>query len=261
MELETIQEAFGWVATGITVLSFLFPVFPYLNVIRGRLNFDDTPSFQVTTCYVNYFCWYVYGDMIFSDQIKYCFMVGCIINLILMVVYLAFEVKSYLVDSILNTLILITGTWALYRALTIIIDDDRIVGKICIGTACITFYTPIQTIYKVVKEKNYRLIPIYNCYLILFYGICWVVYGVFITDFYVVFPNAISIIISLVAMIIYMNYRRKYPAIGERDFSSTIGIETSTNEDLPKKEDSPIKMEEVGETSGKEKPVKIITKN
>ena len=82
MELETIQEAFGWVATGITVVSFLFPVFPYLNVIRGRLNFDDTPSFQVTTCYVNYFCWYVYGDMIFSDQIKYCFMVGCIINLI-----------------------------------------------------------------------------------------------------------------------------------------------------------------------------------
>ncbi len=260
MELETIQETFGWIATGITVISFIFPVFPYLNVIRGKLGFDDTPSFAVTTCYVNCFIWYIYGDMIFSDQIKYCFMIGSIINLILMVIYLAFEVKSYLVDAILNTLILITGTWALYRALTIIIDDDRIVGKICIGTACIVFYSPVQTIYRVIKEKNYRLIPIYNCYFVLAYGICWVIYGVFITDFYVVFPNAISIIISLIAVFIYCNYKRKYPVIGERDFSSTIGIETSTTEE-PKKEENPIKMEEVVETSGKEKPVKIITKN
>ena len=143
---------------------------------------------------------------------------------------------------------------------TLRVDDDRIVGKICIGTACIVFYTPVQTIYRVIKEKNYRLIPIYNCYFVLAYGICWVIYGVFITDFYVVFPNAISIIISLIAVFIYCNYKRKYPVIGERDFSSTIGIETSTTEE-PKKEENPIKMEEVVETSGKEKPVKIITKN
>ena len=160
----------------------------------------------------------------------------------------------------MNTLILITGSWALYRALTIIIDDDRIVGKICVGTSLIVFLSPIQIIYKVIKEKNYRLIPIYNCYLIFLYAICWVVYGIFITDFYVVFPNAIAIVLSLVEIIIYLSYKRKYPAIGERDFSSTIGIETTTNEEGTKKEEPPIKMDEE-DVKGKEKPVKIITKN
>ena len=161
----------------------------------------------------------------------------------------------------MNTLILITGTWALYRALTIIIDDDRIVGKICIGTSCVVFLSPIQIIYKVIKEKNYILIPIYNCYLIFLYSICWVVYGIFITDFYVVFPNAIAIVLALVEIIIYLNYKRKYPGIGEREFSSTIGIETTANEEASKKEDSSsIKMEEVDDKV-KEKPVKIITKN
>jgi uncharacterized protein with PQ loop repeat len=259
--METVQECFGWAGTGITVLSFLFPVFPYINVLKGKLDFESTPAVLVTTCYVNYFCWYIYGDMIFSDQIKYCYMIGGIVNLILMIIYLAYEVKRYLVDSILNTLILITGTWALYRALTIIIDDDRIVGKICIGTSFIVFLSPIQIIYKVIKEKNYILIPIYNCYLIFLYSICWVVYGIFITDFYVVFPNAIAIVLALVEIIIYLNYKRKYPGIGEREFSSTIGIETTANEEANKKEDSSsIKMEEVDDKV-KEKPVKIITKN
>ena len=199
--------------------------------------------------------------MIVSDQIKYCYMIGGIVNLILMIIYLAYEVKKYLVDSILNTLILITGTWALYWALTFIIEDDRIVGKICIGTSCVVFLSPIQIIYKVIKEKNYILIPIYNCYLIFLYSICWVVYGIFITDFYVVFPNAIAIVLALVEIIIYLNYKRKYPGIGEREFSSTIGIETTANEEASKKEDSSsIKMEEVDDKV-KEKPVKIITKN
>ena len=254
--METVQECFGWAATAITVLSFLSPVFPYINVLKGKLNFEDTPAVLVTTCYVNYFCWYIYGDMIFSDQIKYCYMIGGIVNLVLMIIYLAYEVKKYLVDSILNTLILITGTWALYRALTIIIDDDRIVGKICIGTSCIVFLSPIQIIYKVIKEKNYILIPIYNCYMVFLYAICWVVYGIFITDFYVVFPNALNIVLSLVQIIMYVHYSRKFPAIGQREFSSTIGIETTSN-DEPKKEETPIKIDEVSETKGKEKPVKI----
>ena len=142
--METFQEITGWIGCGITVLSFIFPIFPYLNVLRGKISFEDTPAVFVTISYinytfssyayyfditggkdVNYFCWYVYGDMIFSDQLKYAYIIGSGINLILMIIYLAYEVKKYLVDSILNTLILITGTWALYRALTIIIDDDR----------------------------------------------------------------------------------------------------------------------------------------
>ena len=259
--METVQECFGWAGTCLTVLSFISPVFPFLNVIKGKLNFEDTPGVLVTTSYLNYFCWYIYGDMIFSDQIKYAYMIGSGINIILMIIYLAYEVRKYLVDAILNTLILITGTWALYRALTIIIDDDRIVGKICIGTSCLVFLSPIQIIYKVIKEKNYILIPFYNCLFVFFYAICWVVYGILITEFYVVFPNAIAIILSLIEIIIFLNFKRKYPTIGERDFSSTIGIESNPNEETSKKEEAPIKMDEDVEDKGQEKPVKIVEKN
>ena len=257
--MDSLQEGVGWGAACLTVLYHLAPIEPFLRVLRGKLNFEDTPGVFVTTCYVNCFVWYVYGDMIFSDQIKYSYLVASCISLLLMVIYLIYELRKYLVDSILNALIIITGTWAVYRALTIIIDDDRIVGKICIGTTLVVFLTPIQTLYKVIKEKNYILIPFYSSIVYLFASIIWVVYGVMITEFYIVAPNAAGIIISLIQIFIYLNFKRKYPIIGERDISSTIGIETSGMEES-KKEEPSVKIDDDKPAKTKEKPVKIVSK-
>ena len=257
--MDKVQEISGWLAMAVTTCSFLFPVFPYLNVLRGRMNYEDTPSFFVISSYINYFCMYVYGDLVFSDQVKYCYLVGSIINCVLMVIYLVYEIRRYLVDTILNALILITGTWALYRCLTIIIDDDRIVGKICILTFCVVFITPIQILYRVLKERNYNLIPIYNCWVSLCFSSLWIVYAIFISDFYILFPNIINIILSLAQIAVYINLSRKYPAIGQKEFSSTIGIETTTNEEI-KNVEGQIKIDEDMDDK-KEKPVKIINKN
>jgi len=140
------------------------------------------------------------------------------------------------------------------------IDDDRTVGKICILTFFIVFITPIQILYRVLKERNYNLIPIYNCWLSLVFSICWVVYAIYLSDFYILFPYIVYIIISLAQIVVYINLSRKYPAIGQREFSSTIGIETSGNEEI-KKEETQVKIDEEVDVKAKEKPVKIITKN
>ena len=258
--MDKLEDICGWVAACLTVCYYLAPVLPFINVLKGKLYFEDTPGVCVTTCYVNCFVWYIYGDMIFSDQIKYANCISAGVSLCLMVIYLIYELKKYLIDSILNALILITGTWAVYRALTIIIDDDRIVGKICIGTSIVVFLTPVQVVYRVIKEKNYILIPIYSAWVYLCACTIWIVYGIMITDVYVVCPNVMGAILSCVQIVIYLNYKKKYPAIGERDFSSTIGIETTGTEDS-KKDESAIKIDEDSQHQQNEKPVKIVSKN
>ena len=139
------------------------------------------------------------------------------------------------------------------------IDDDRIVGKICIGTTIVMYLTPIQIVYRVIKEKNYILIPICAAFVYLLACMAWIAYGVLITDYYVICTHSAGIILSLVQIIVYCNFKRKYPAIGEKDFTSTIGIETSGIEES-KKEEPPIKIDDDSQTQIKEKPVKIITK-
>ena len=257
--MDTVQEVIGWVACGLNVLYHLAPVSPFFKVLRGKLNFEDTPGVFVTTCYVNSFVWYIYGDMIFSDQVKNSFGIAACASLALIIIYLLFELKKYTIDSILNALILLTGTWAVYRALTIIIDDDRIVGKICIGTTIIMYLTPIQIVYRVIKEKNFILIPICSALIYLLACIAWIAYGVLITDIYVICTHSAGVILSFVKIVVYCNFKRKYPAIGEKDFTSTIGIETSGMEET-KKEEAPIKIDEDSQNEIKEKPVKIITK-
>ena len=207
MEAKT-RESFGWIATCLTMCFYISPVIPFINVFRKKISYEDTPAIIVTTSYVNCLCWYIYGDMIYSNQIKYCNLIGAVSSLILVCIYLLFELKKYTLDAILNSLIIITGTYSIYRGFTLIIDDDDIIGKICIATSCIVFLSPIQLIYRVIKEKNYNLIPIYTAYVSLASTSCWVAYGIFITDINVIFPNIIGLILAIIQIIIFQNYKK-----------------------------------------------------
>ena len=250
--MDFIQECIGWLGACMNVCFYLSPVTPFINVLKGKINFEDTPGIYVTTCYVNCFLWYIYGDMIFSDQVKISNMISSIICLLLMLIYIIFEIRRYFLDAVLNLLILLTGSWAVYRALTIIIDDDRIVGNICIGTTLIIFLSPIQILYKVCNDKNYNLIPVFSACIYFLNSFFWLIYSIFIKDFYLGFPNALGIILSCIEIIVFLNFKKKYLGIGERVTDSTIDIVTGNIDDSKKEDTSLKKMEE--------KPVEIVTK-
>lgn len=260
MDNNNIQEIFGWVATCLTMCFFISPVIPFINVFRGKLSYEDTPAIVVSVSYINCFCWYIYGKMIISEQIKMCNMIGAISSLILMCIYLIYEVRKYTLDAILNVLIIITGSYATYKALTILINDTGIIGKICNCTSIIVFLSPIQLIYRVVKEKNFILIPIYTAYVSLFASSCWIIYGFLFHNIYIVFPNSFGLLLAIIQIIVYFHYKKKFSGVGEREFTSTIGIESSTSEEGKKDESTNIKIDE-DQSNEKEKPVKIISKN
>ena len=88
-----IEENIGWAVAFLVVLYFSTPVTTFLNVLRGKILFEDSPGLFVTTCYINCFSWYIYGDLIFSDQIKYSYLVGAYISLLLIIIYLIYEFK------------------------------------------------------------------------------------------------------------------------------------------------------------------------
>ena len=258
--MDNFEDAFGWIATCITVCLFFFPAIPFLNVIKGKLNYEDAPGIFVSASYVNYFCWYIYGDLIFSDQVKYCNCLGAMCCFCLICIYLAYEIRKYTLDAILNALIIVTGSYAVYRGFTIVLDDDVIVGKICNVTAAIVYLSPIQIIYRVFRDKNnYILIPIYAVVISALSTGCWVLYGIAITDVYIIISYTIGLILALIQICIYVIYKRKNPIFGEKvSTTSTIDIENNANDD--KKESTTIKGDDDMQNMTKEKPVKIETK-
>ena len=256
--MDSVEDVFGWIATCLTMCFYISPVIPFINVFKGKITYEDTPGVLITASYANCFCWYIYGDMIFSDQVKICNGIGAVSSLCLIFIYLAYEIRKYTLDAILNALIILTGSYAVYRGLTIVVDDDAVVGKICNVTAIIVFLSPILIIYRVLKEKyNYYLIPIYTAWVSLFSTGCWIIYGIMISDVYIMIPNIIGIILAVIQITVFIIFKKKNPTIpssGEREReTSAIDIDNSIDE---RKESTNINSEDMQNIS-KEKPVAI----
>ena len=251
--MDKSNEFVGWIAATLSLVYYISPIVPFFNVLKGKLYFEDSPGVLVTCCYINCLVWFIYGKIISNIKIEYSNLISGCFCIVFLTIYLCYEIKKYLLDTILNALILISGTWSIYRILANIIDDDQVVGKFCFCTAIVHYIFPIYIIYRVIKEKNYFLIKVYSSTAYFFACICWVIYGILIKDDYIVYPHAIGAVLYLILIIVYLCYKRKYPLIGKKDLSSTIGIEISGNEEGRKQES--IKID--SQPKGRIKRVKI----
>ena len=252
-----LEDSVGWAGCLFTTCFYILQLGPFIKILKKKLYFEEAPGFFISSCYANSFIWMIYGEMIFSDQLRITNIISCFICLIGIIVYLFYEIKKYTFDSILNFLILFMASWAGYKYLTIVIDDDRLVGKLCMCSSLVIYSYFSFIIYRVIKEKNYFLINFSQIIIYFVSCIIWLFYGIIAKDLYVVCPYAVGAVISLIQISIYINYEKKYPAIEEKDLITSIGIESSGKEDN-KKDENEIKIEE--DISNKEQPVKIVSK-
>ena len=261
--MDVIKKCFGWLAFSINITFYLSPLSPFVNVIKGKINFEETLGLYVTTSYINCLIFYIYGRMRNNTLIKISYMISGIISLILLSIYLIFESKRYLCDSILNTFFIVMGTWAIYRALILIIDKVKIVGYISIFTTFLLFLSPILKLSKAFKEKNYNLFPFFSSWRYLFSSISWLVYAIFLRDYFLLTSNIIGIIFSLFNIFIYIFYKKKHSKhsriIERRNSNGKINSSNGGN-DENKKEEIPIKLEDDCQAQNDEKPVNIINK-
>ena len=259
-DIDDVNDGIAWVAAFFTVIFYIPKIAPFINVLQGMVNFEDTPGFNITICYINCFFWFMYGDMLFSDQMRYGYMVACIICLISMGIYLIYEIRKYFVDTILNFLILTSASWGLYRYLTGDFDNDALLGMVCIFSSILVYLFTIYNIYKVIKDKNYKLIHYYNTIIHLLAVLCWCIYGIIDKDYYIAIPYGFGIILCSIEIILYKKYKKKYPSLQKSlNLNNTIGIENTGNEEN-KKEETFIKNDDDIQGKIKTKPVKIINK-
>ena len=228
------EEIFGWIGALLTMNFFFSPIFPFINVYKGKLKYEDTPTTLITTSYFNCLTWYIYGTLIDSKQIKICNIIGCCASLLFITIYLLYEIREYPIDAVLNALLVIAATCAGYRVLTVLFDDPGIVGKIGTFASIVVFISPLLLVYKVLREKNYRLISIISAIFFILSGGCWFVYGLMKKDYYISGANSVSIFIGFLQVIVWNKLNQKYQIIGQENEPRTIDIEDN---DVKKQED------------------------
>ena len=247
----------GWAAIGLSTCFYLSLAVPFFKVLRCKLNFEYTPIALVNTIYVDCVSWYIYGTKLSCDQIILGHKIGACCSLVLICIYLAFELKKYLVDTILNALILILGTLVLHKGLSMVIEDAQMVGKICVGTKLITFCIPALMVFRVFKEKNYGLISLNNTIICCAACSAWCLFGKCTNDMNAMCANVIAVLLCLAQICVYFSFKNKYAYSGP---TSTIGIDQPSTEEIKKEENSSINIDEENQEKAKEKPVRIVTK-
>ena len=205
-------NSYIWAATSLTALFYVSLVTPFFKIFKGQMKYKDAPIFVIYVSYINCILWIIYGNMIISSQIRICNIIGAFSTFILIFIYLSYSIRKYILDSVLNAIIVLYGTFVLYNYLTVIITDKaHIIGKFCICAKFCVFISPIQLIFRVINEKNYILIPIYASFVSFLSGICWVLYGFYIEDINVVIPNTVGIILGIIQFYVFFYYKKYYP--------------------------------------------------
>lgn len=270
IDKESFADFFGWVAAIMTIYFFIVPIVPFYKVIKGKLNYEETPGAYITLVYLNCLCWYVYGDYIYSDQMKLCYLVGIITSFILLAIYLLFEQRKYTHDAILNAVIIINATLVIYKGLNIVVDDVDNIARICLAISLPILFYPIYTIYQVIKRRNYNIIPYKTSWYSMAVSLCWIIYSVLFDEFYIILPNVFIYILSSIQVFLYYRYKKIY-TINDDNTISIISFEKPKEEmEKEEKEDKKEKKEKKNSANKKrndqeesqpvleEKPVQII---
>ena len=265
--MSSLIETFGWLSAILTMTTFVSPIAPFIKVVKGKLEYENTPTFLIGTGYCNCFAWYCYGIYYENPQLKFCSIIGVIVYLIFIIIYLAYETKKYLFDAILNALILLNGTWAAYRTLAGLLTELELLEKVCIGTTCAFNIYPLYLIYKVVREKNHKLISDFTAIGTIASGFFWIVYGLRKANYFFVKWQILGIVVSIAEISVYYIYKNKFPVSDQINEIPTVDIEITGNEEANNKNADTVDIiadkidDDADETDKiKEKPVEISSK-
>ena len=204
---EKTQEIIGWIAFSFSLYFIIKPLVTFYKLVKGKIPLDQTPITFVSLFYISCFCWYLYSDMLYSTQIRLINLIGIISNGFLIIIYLIHELKNFFIDSVLNLLILISGSYLIYLTLQNIVENEETIGKICLGIVSLLSFFQIRTIIKIKNDKNINTIPICQAWYTLITVSIWGCYGYMIGELYVVFPQILFGICSFIQISFFAYYK------------------------------------------------------
>ena len=196
MDLPTIVS---WIGTVIGIILNISPIVMFYSIIKGRNKIEIVPESMLIfniLCSSLWACyWYLQVDK-FVPFFSSAF--GLALSEIFSLIYLFFlaekDWKKYFLYAFLEINLVLEFNYALL----FIIKDYIIVGNIAMVVNIITYITPGQKIYQVIKTRNYNLIPISSTLSGSLCTLAWLIFGLLIWDIRTIIPNGLGLIFATI---------------------------------------------------------------
>ena len=196
MDLPTI---ISWIGTVIGIILNISPIVMFDSIIQGKKKIEIVPESMLIfniLCSSLWACyWYLQVDK-FVPFFSSAF--GLALSEIFALIYLFFLAdkswKKYLLFAFLEINLVLEFNYGLL----VVLGDYITVGNIAMVVNIITYITPGQKIYQVIKTKNYNLIPISSTLSGSLCTLCWLIFGLLIWDIRTIIPNGLGLVFATI---------------------------------------------------------------
>ena len=204
-EPSPVAKIFGWSATIICIYFFLAPVVPFLQVLKGKLNYKDSPGVLLIMSFMNCILWADYGLVKNDFQVYFCNAIGGSTTLIWITIYLIYLGNQNVGLGLLYNVGLILVLVGIMLVFYFVVPLE-ITGYSAMIFNVLMYAAPGEKIYQVINTKNYRLIPIFSVIGGFAASFCWLIYGLFQKDLNIIIPNGLGLVAAILQVIVYLIY-------------------------------------------------------
>ena len=204
MDLPTIVS---WIGTVIGIILNISPIVMFYSIIKGKNKIEIVPESMLIfniLCSSLWACyWYLQVDK-FVPFFSSAF--GLALSEIFSLIYLFFlaekDWKKYFLYAFLEINLVLEFNYALL----FIIKDYITVGNIAMVVNIITYITPGQKIYQVIKTRNYNLIPISSTLSGSLCTLAWLIFGLLIWDIRTIIPNGLGLVFATINTTVWIYF-------------------------------------------------------
>ena len=199
---------FGWVGNALALYFYIAPIVPFVKVIKGEMTWKQSPGVLLLCSFLNCILWSDYGLITNQFSIYLANGLGGTITLIYITIFLIHVADRKVLLSLFYNFFLICCIVEIYFVFYYLVPF-KVTGIIANIFNVLMYAAPGEKIYQICKGASYQLIPIWSTIGGTACSTSWMCYGIYQKDIYVVIPNALGVLASIVQIVIFVIYRRK----------------------------------------------------
>ena len=206
-----ISDIFSIIGTITSFILSFSPIFPFIKVLKKEDKIDILPESLLFSLILTRLAWGAVWIITKRKIAIFNSISGIIICNIFIILYFYIYFNRTYKKTIISGIALISiEGFTLYMA--VLWANQAFLAFIAMIFNILVFISPGQKILRVIKEKNYKLIPIYSTIINIVYSIAWLAYGISIQMISSIIPNVLGLLFSLIntgAWIYYYKRRKK----------------------------------------------------
>jgi solute carrier family 50 (sugar transporter) len=201
----------GALAPTASIVVGLSPVSTIQQISIER-NVGSYPLLPYSTMIINAALWFIYGLLKQNISVWFGNGICLVLGVTYFLIYIRFSppASSILPGTVQQHIQVVVGmvlAAVLISIFPILNDPAQLIGSVGCIIVVLLFASPLVVLRQVIQSKDARSIPLpftvactLNCFL-------WTVYGFWgVRDFYIYFPNALGLILSVAQLVLKIYY-------------------------------------------------------